>query len=140
MCITDYSTDGKQHSQHMEESKDFPTSCKHRFPQLHKTASYTHSHNACCCEIHPILSYLHKETKENKRKKKREYSHRKKKRSLYSIFVFQKVSKINTFLCFFQAWGGIGQILLPMSFQLCRAEKIHCFQPFSTPFLLLFVR
>lgn len=62
------------------------------------------------------------------------------KRSLYSIFVFEKVSKINTFLCSFQVWGGIGQILLPMSFQRCRAEKIHCFQPFSTPFLLLFVR
>lgn len=70
MCITDYSTDGKQHSQHMEKSRDFPTSCKHRFPQLHKTASYTHSHNACCCEIHPILSYPHKRTKENQRIKK----------------------------------------------------------------------
>lgn len=108
MCITDYSTDGKQHSQHMEKFKDFPTSCKHRFPQLHKTASYTHSHNACCCEIHPILSYPHKRTKENARIKKEGVQPPNEKRSLYSIFVFQKVSKINTFLCFFKAWGGIG--------------------------------
>ena len=53
-----------------------------------------------------------------------------KKRSLYSIFVFQKVSKINTFPCSFKAWGGIGQILLPMSFQLCRTEKTIVFNPF----------
>lgn len=37
-----------------------------------------------------------------------------KKRLLYSIFVFQKVSKINTFPCCFKAWGGIEQILLLM--------------------------
>lgn len=31
---------------HGKAKGSFPTSCKQRFPQLHKTASYPHSHNA----------------------------------------------------------------------------------------------
>ena len=30
------------------KAQGFPTSCKRPFPQLHGTAGYTHSHNACC--------------------------------------------------------------------------------------------
>ena len=38
---------GKVRSQNMEKLKSsFPTFCKQSYPQLHKTASYTHSHNA----------------------------------------------------------------------------------------------
>lgn len=46
MWITGYSAmENAIHS--TWKSKDsFPTSCKQRFPQLHKTASYPHSHNA----------------------------------------------------------------------------------------------
>jgi len=39
----------------MEKLKcSFPTSCKQSYPQLHKTASYTHSHNA---DYYGILPY-----------------------------------------------------------------------------------
>ena len=31
---------------HGKAKGSFPTSCKQRFPQLHKQGSYTHSHNA----------------------------------------------------------------------------------------------
>ena len=38
---------GKVRSQNMEKLKSsFPTFCKQSYPQLHKTASYKHSHNA----------------------------------------------------------------------------------------------
>ncbi len=38
---------GKVHSQNMEKLKSsFPTFCKQTFPQLHKIASYAHSHSA----------------------------------------------------------------------------------------------
>ncbi len=38
---------GKVRSQNMEKLKcSFPTFCKQTFPQLHKIASYAHSHNA----------------------------------------------------------------------------------------------
>ena len=43
---------GKVRSQHMEKLKcSFPTFCKQTFPQLHKTASYAHSHSAYVGEI-----------------------------------------------------------------------------------------
>ena len=44
--------------QHMEKLKcSFPTSCKQSYPQFHKTASYTHSHNADDYGIPLILTY-----------------------------------------------------------------------------------
>ena len=47
---------GKARSQHMEKLKSsFPTSCKQSYPQFHKIASYTHSHNADYYEIPPIF-------------------------------------------------------------------------------------
>ena len=46
---------GKVRSQNMEKLKgSFPTFCKQTFPQLHKTASYAHSHSAYCYGIHTI--------------------------------------------------------------------------------------
>ena len=43
---------GKVRSQNMEKLKcSFPTFCKQTFPQLHKTASYAHSHSAYVGEI-----------------------------------------------------------------------------------------
>ena len=43
---------GKVCSQNMEKLKcSFPTFCKQTFPQLHKTASYAHSHSAYVGEI-----------------------------------------------------------------------------------------
>ena len=43
---------GKVRSQNMEKRKSsFPTFCKQTFPQLHKTASYAHSHSAYVGEI-----------------------------------------------------------------------------------------
>ncbi len=50
---------GKRHSQHMEKLKcSFPTSCKQSYPQFHKTASYTHSHNADYYGTPLILSLI----------------------------------------------------------------------------------
>ena len=43
---------GKVRSQNMEKLKcSFPTFCKQTFPQLHKIASYAHSHSADCYGI-----------------------------------------------------------------------------------------
>ena len=56
MCITGYSTMENPIHSTWKSKNSFPTSCKQRFPQLHKTASYTHYHNAYGYEIH--LSYL----------------------------------------------------------------------------------
>ena len=48
---------GKVRSQNMEKLKhSFPTFCKQTFPQLHKTASYAHSHSA---DYYGIPLYLH---------------------------------------------------------------------------------
>ena len=48
---------GKVRSQNMEKLKcSFPTFCKRTFPQLHKTASYAHSHSA---DYYGIPLYLH---------------------------------------------------------------------------------
>ena len=51
MCITGYSA--MENPIHITwKSKDsFPTFCKQGFPQLHRAASYTHSHNADYCEM-----------------------------------------------------------------------------------------
>ena len=36
----------------------FSMCCEHSYPQLHKTGSYTHSHNAYACGIHLIHSFF----------------------------------------------------------------------------------
>ncbi len=41
---------------HGKAKCSFPTSCRHSYPQLHKTGSYTLSHNAYACGIHLIRS------------------------------------------------------------------------------------
>ena len=51
---------GKVRSQNMEKLKcSFPTFCKRTFPQIHKTASYAHSHNADDCGIFLFIPYKH---------------------------------------------------------------------------------
>ena len=46
MWITGYSAMENAIHSTWKSKGSFPTSCKQRFPQLHKTASYPHSHNA----------------------------------------------------------------------------------------------
>ena len=49
---------GKVRSQNMEKLKgSFPTFCKQTFPQLHKIASYAHSHSADCYGI-PFIPHI----------------------------------------------------------------------------------
>ena len=49
---------GKIRSQNMEKLKSsFPTSCKQSYPQFHKIASYTNSHNADYYGI-PLIPFI----------------------------------------------------------------------------------